>query len=690
MKYKTSIEKNPAAKLKWQRAMRRSQTAVPDIDDFFRAVDDTERERYMLPGDQIMGRRVLKAVSSMNEAREHLHRDACALLERVQNDSSDGPAVIGLRAALNSRIYPVVETFGCTDRVQVGALVLAAYIISRSVGHGMMGIDGHLICLPPFPKGPPERSSVTRKSKSAGVSDAEVAAAMEWVDYYINGQNPANQPRAANGVVDQSLREVAGAIQKAHSGTAACADEADLILLCRELPTDCSSLTAVVADLTNSSSAANAAGAAGSNSFRTIMVHKLKASILQEAFKLRAIQNLPSKSDLIVDVAFLMDFTASMGSWMREAKNHIVEIARSLNREIGGRDVRMAFVGYRDYQDDGRVVCKQFVSANNTEEVVSAILNEGPSGGGDEPEDVLSGMMAVRDLDWKGHLRICLHVCDAPPHGYCSSIDYCHDNYPSGFCPDQNNLPNLKQVTTELAMARNVDMVLCECNSSRTVDLRRLYESVYALGNGLGFGVVPLERADSFKDTITSVVGSAVLSLLVSDDVAGLQSFSGNTLSSVISTVTSSTRESLFTVSHQLREVDCAEIAQKNDFNSGSYEPDECSSLSRETSDGMDYDSSTPAAGDSSAAAACGVFSAVQNHVKGRTDYERLMYDLESLSLHPVRLVLGMPLNKSLALQAGQTLIEAGLSVNELRSLGYPPAIIDVFVEAAAAALQRL
>ena len=75
---------------------------------------------------------------------------------------------------------------------------------------------------------------------------------------------------------------------------------------------------------------------------------------------------------------------------------------------------------------------------------------------------------------------------------------------------------------------------------------------------------------------------------------------------------------------------------------------------------------------------------------KARTDYDRLMSELDSQDLHPVKILLGIPIDSTLAIAAGKQLLEAGLTVEELRSLGYPACIVQVFVDAASSVMEML
>mgnify|MGYP003387109956 FL=1 len=310
-------------------------------------------------------------------------------------------------------------------------------------------------------------------------------------------------------------------------------------------------------------------------------------------------------------------------------------------------------------------------------------------------------MVAVNKLSWRGDVRVCLHVADATAHGYCKDLSYVSDNYPSGRCPDQQaGWPDLAGATRELAHTNKVDFVFCECNPSRTADLRKMYSDTY--GGGDGFGVLPLDKASSFKEKILAALSSALLNVMVSDNVSGLQSFAGNNLSSIISTMNSSLRESLGELSDVLKGlgVDEDKDEDKEDGN------DEMKVTEEDEDDEEEKGPDISSIDDKTASITISEEDEGKMKVEGegdgtsvtetktkkptRTDYDRLVTELQGKDLHPVRLLLGMPISSNLALSAGKQLLEAGLSVQDLQNLGYPSSIVQVFVDAAADSISAL
>jgi len=144
------------------------------------------------------------------------------------------------------------------------------------------------------------------------------------------------------------------------------------------------------------------------------------------------------------DIAFIIDTTGSMGSYIMAAKQDLVKILKELT-EHSDVDVRVGVVEYRDHKpQEYTFVAKahKFVLLVNVQEVINQ-LHLG--GGGDAPEAVFDGVVAAAEnLKWRNNARrVAILVGDAPPHGYYISGN---DAWPDG-CPCGKTLE-----TTALAM----------------------------------------------------------------------------------------------------------------------------------------------------------------------------------------------------------------------------------------------
>lgn len=125
-----------------------------------------------------------------------------------------------------------------------------------------------------------------------------------------------------------------------------------------------------------------------------------------------------------IEVAFVLDATGSMGSYISEARNRIKEIADGLSSGTPKPALRFALVSFRDKGDDYVTHLDRFT--DKIDAIKGALDKTTAGGGGDTPEAVLEGLaVAIRQLDWSatdGHvIKLIYLVGDAPAHHYDDS-----------------------------------------------------------------------------------------------------------------------------------------------------------------------------------------------------------------------------------------------------------------------------
>lgn len=145
--------------------------------------------------------------------------------------------------------------------------------------------------------------------------------------------------------------------------------------------------------------------------------HRARNTAPLVAALIAAVGLLPATAAAHLDVVFLLDTTGSMGAELGEAKARVKEIAAALSAARPQETIRTGVVAYRD-QGDAYVT--RVSALNDDVEVTRAFLGElGAGGGGDGPEDVLSGLKAALALDWdlrpETERQIFL-IADAPAH----------------------------------------------------------------------------------------------------------------------------------------------------------------------------------------------------------------------------------------------------------------------------------
>ncbi len=120
-----------------------------------------------------------------------------------------------------------------------------------------------------------------------------------------------------------------------------------------------------------------------------------------------------------VDLCFLVDCTSSMSTYIEQVRDKISQLVSELKRCYENFSIRLAFVGYRDYteSENDQIVSIDFMSGSEIETFILLMSTVEAFGGGDECEDVISGLNEVTKLKWSNESRILFHVCDAPCHG---------------------------------------------------------------------------------------------------------------------------------------------------------------------------------------------------------------------------------------------------------------------------------
>ena len=158
-----------------------------------------------------------------------------------------------------------------------------------------------------------------------------------------------------------------------------------------------------------------------------------------------------SQLETAVDLCILMDVTGSMGGPIQLAKDTMKSVVNQAKDRFEPKlDVRVAFVGYRDFCDQERFVVKDFVSSDRVGEVINTLDGCRASGGGDAPEDVAGGLEKVLNLAWKSNIKMLIHVADAPAHG----TEYHDMGEGADTCWTPGKGPDPAEMMTQLAQKR--------------------------------------------------------------------------------------------------------------------------------------------------------------------------------------------------------------------------------------------
>ena len=133
----------------------------------------------------------------------------------------------------------------------------------------------------------------------------------------------------------------------------------------------------------------------------------------------------------ILDLALVMDLTASMGDWIENTKDTLKQVVDTVVAKNPELEVRVAFVGYRDFCDNGIFTVHDFTF--DLAKMKSYISKLKADGGDDGPEDVAGGLYQLLNLSWHPNSdKLANLVADAPSHGRQYHHHPHHDVYPNG------------------------------------------------------------------------------------------------------------------------------------------------------------------------------------------------------------------------------------------------------------------
>jgi hypothetical protein len=754
-KYKEAINKDPVANRRWKALMATSAAAVPDIEDlFFAAQSFLDCPRNGDEDEVALGQRAIsKAIYEASEERSRLKKKAQGMLAQLSKEEDTGEAIKEAAVALNEVEVPclaVVDLGTSNSRQHATAMILASFIMMRSqersglipLGSSSVLIhfnNGHqrLVSIPYT--SPPEEEEEVGEDKmdednKTGAAAAEeettptepASSKLDGIDFGLffdaveevgqiahSDNTPFNVECLKNGA-RMTLNHHLGRQESSSSAAAAASpvEYGDILVLCGNFP------VSQDAELESNLQSLKEQVSGGDGLLRALLVHRVKPSSIKSyednivvPFVPRKLRPIPSNaSEIEVDICFLMDLTASMGSWIDACKTHLKNIINELKGETNVGKIRIGYVGYRDYRDPDRIVSIQFHEMENVQKVISFIASEGASGGADEPEDVVKGLQEVVDkMEWKGHIRMCIHVADATGHGLTQSLSYSNDDYPNG-TPDQTE--TTQEVCSRLAnniTGPGVDMLFCQLNN-RTIDLENVYSNIWS--GGEGFGILPIRQgAGAFKQAIMSTLTSSLLGLIANPEMSSVQTFDGSTLSATFSAMNANYKESLQSAGSALatlakKKLQAKAEAAAAEAVSTKEEDEEFVVVEKEEEEGettsrmKDVDEVTTEAVtevvDEKVAAeetvtqeeepaGAGGGEKGDEKEEARGDIARLMMDLEGEDLTPVRIALQMTPGHGgmmgLDENAAKILMEGGVTLSELSSLEYPASILDVFTK---------
>ena len=203
------------------------------------------------------------------------------------------------------------------------------------------------------------------------------------------------------------------------------------------------------------------------------------------------------------DLAFIMDITGSMKSYLDFVKEKILIIIDKIIKDSNVQ-VKLGFVGYRDYLDSKEKYLI-YPSLTNNYDKVKEFISSAKAGGGNDCEDMGGGFQNVLNYEWKSNTRFAILLADAPCHGEQYHGIKKFDSYPKG--DPKYKIDNLIQKFAE----KNINLI-CLNITKMTIQLYNNFVDYYQKGrknkNSSSIYVGILEDNKNITEKLVDLIAS--------------------------------------------------------------------------------------------------------------------------------------------------------------------------------------
>ena len=128
------------------------------------------------------------------------------------------------------------------------------------------------------------------------------------------------------------------------------------------------------------------------------------------------------------DLLFLVDATASMGSYIISAKEETKNISKELRKLYPDRNFKYGYIFYRDPIDSHSDIHEVIDLTDDANSIPDKIAKIDAKGGGDFPEDWAGAYKLVNEkISWRDGEKVIIHLADAGAHGKLFTLS---DKYP--------------------------------------------------------------------------------------------------------------------------------------------------------------------------------------------------------------------------------------------------------------------
>ena len=229
----------------------------------------------------------------------------------------------------------------------------------------------------------------------------------------------------------------------------------------------------------------------------TTKIKREQKIISNEIDSIGKIINVEGKTSL--DLLFIIDATESMGPYIDQVKQNIINIMNRIPMECPGININLGFIAYRDEYEIIRNDIVNIEFTQNFQELENKIKTVFPRGGADYPEEVAWGIEKALEKNWNSDARYSILIADSPCHG--TQYHNGGDAYPDGV-PGRKNIEILIKELAE----KNVSLYCVEITEFTDI-MFKIFGNIYSNYPSCQFQIVTMASEEKLPDI---VVDSAV------------------------------------------------------------------------------------------------------------------------------------------------------------------------------------
>ena len=203
------------------------------------------------------------------------------------------------------------------------------------------------------------------------------------------------------------------------------------------------------------------------------------------------IETIDVEAKTSLDLLFVMDITGSMGPYLNQVKQNIINIINRIINECPGIDINLGFIGFLDVQYNSGLYINYDLTKNHTylQQVINNVrVISGPD---DLVEDLTGGLEMALNETWKNNARFIVLVGDVPCHGtICHKGINIDDDFLDGV-PGQRNITEIVK-----DLAKKKISLFCMRITTYTEPMFEMFRDIYKDYKDVEFHVDDVDKSD--------------------------------------------------------------------------------------------------------------------------------------------------------------------------------------------------